>query len=303
MKYLKFILSVTLFFLALPYLLAQYAKFDVDTIIGCDSLLVKFTNQSDPARQTVNFILNFGDGDSINAEKFNLPISHLYKLKSDTSRAKLFTANLSMTYTAGVKFTKHADTTILVRPHPNAFFFVADTFAPSSLTYCFRSGRSMDDTIKYRYIWTLNSGIPITHYPGNDHNIHDTLLYQFSQEGSNTMKLKVDDYFGCTDSYVQDFRVVGKLKAPDIFTPNGDGKNDLFTVVTNGRTTFMLKIFTLNGQLIYQAESKTVSWDGKTTSGDMAWPGTYFYFIKSTKVLPGDIAQEDNGFLYLLREK
>jgi gliding motility-associated-like protein len=294
MKHLKYILSAVFLFWALSYLQAQVAQFSLSPREACDSLTVTFTNLSiNPLAKTPTFTWTFGDGSPTSNSAST--VSHQYKT------AGKFYVRLEMKLLNDPNVYEFKDS-VSVRPHPNAFFFVTDTFALGSLAYCFRSGKAPVDTIDYRYMWTLNPQNPIytkTDKPGND-GIHDTLIYGFSQEGVYTMKLKTDDNFGCVDSFVQDFRVTAKLRVPNVFTPNGDGKNDNFTVFTSGRTIFSLKIFTLNGQLIFQSESRTISWDGKTSSGDLAWPGTYFYIIKATG---GDPVKQETGFLLLLRNK
>jgi gliding motility-associated-like protein len=294
MKHTKYILSIVLFFWAFLYLPAQVARFSQSTREACDSLTVTFTNLSNyPITKTPTFTWSFGDGSP--TSNTATTVTHQYRSVGQ------FFIKLKMDFTNDPNTYEYTDS-VFVRPRPNAFFFVTDTFALGNLTYCFRSGRPQVDTIEYRYMWTLNPQNPIytqTDNPGNE-NIRDTLIYKFAEEGIYTMHLKVDDYFGCVDSFTHDFRVNAKLQIPNIFTPNGDGKNDCFTVVTNGRTIFSLKIFALSGQLVFQSESRSISWDGKTSSGDKAWPGTYFYIIKATG---GEPVKQESGFLLLLREK
>lgn len=67
---------------------------------------------------------------------------------------------------------------------------------------------------------------------------------------------------------------------PDVFTPNNDGRNDLYRAVDILRhkpVHFM--IANRWGQIVYQAEGRNNGWDG-TFKGAPAPQGTYSYYIK-----------------------
>ena len=62
---------------------------------------------------------------------------------------------------------------------------------------------------------------------------------------------------------------------PNIFTPNGDGINDLFHINFNERPLFFsITIFNRSGKKLYTATNPDFKWDG-----DGNRPGTYFYII------------------------
>ena len=69
---------------------------------------------------------------------------------------------------------------------------------------------------------------------------------------------------------------------PNVFSPNGDGKNDLFQVVGNF-TKLDVKIYNRYGQLIYKSIQLNEGWNGRTTAGALCTPGTYFYIIDTDK--------------------
>ncbi len=217
--------------------------------------------------------------------------------------------------------------TLYIRPHPNAYFTVADTIiSGKNLDYIFRSGKAPDsilykqssaskisnvriDSIYYWYNWNLldSADINSIYKPGSHKSdtskyrvpYRDTLLYNFTTEGRYNMHLKVNDYFGCTDSYNSMFYVSQKLKIPNAFTPNGDGQNDYFQVQTNGRTVYSLKIFTQTGLLIFDSKSKSILWDGMSNSGSPVVSGTYYYVIEPVENAEGQAKRI--GFLVLFR--
>jgi large repetitive protein len=55
-----------------------------------------------------------------------------------------------------------------------------------------------------------------------------------------------------------------RVFVPTGFTPNNDGKNDLFKALgTESVTDYELTVFDRGGQIIFQTKDKTKGWDGK----------------------------------------
>ncbi|MBP7808337.1 MAG: gliding motility-associated C-terminal domain-containing protein [Bacteroidia bacterium] len=72
------------------------------------------------------------------------------------------------------------------------------------------------------------------------------------------------------------------IEVPNVFTPNDDNINDVFTITSTGVKEITLKIFNRWGQPMYDFSGAKASWDGVTSNGQKASNGTYFYFIKAT---------------------
>ena len=69
-------------------------------------------------------------------------------------------------------------------------------------------------------------------------------------------------------------------KIPQIFTPNGDNANDLFTITdVDYFTKSNLVVFNRWGNIIYKAVPYVNTWDGKNENGDELPDGTYFYAL------------------------
>lgn len=71
------------------------------------------------------------------------------------------------------------------------------------------------------------------------------------------------------------------LIIPNIFTPNGDGSNDLFTVEGTNLVSVKGQIFSRWGQKMFSWDNIKGSWDGRTPSGSIVPDGTYFYIIEA----------------------
>lgn len=71
------------------------------------------------------------------------------------------------------------------------------------------------------------------------------------------------------------------IEVPNVFTPNDDNINDVFTIKSTGVKDITLKIFNRWGQPMYDFSGAKAGWDGVTNNGQKASNGTYFYFIKA----------------------
>jgi len=69
---------------------------------------------------------------------------------------------------------------------------------------------------------------------------------------------------------------------PNIFSPNGDGINDEFFIVTSGMRTLNCDIFNRWGQLVYTLLGPNHKWDGIMNNGNRASEGTYYYILTAT---------------------
>ena len=72
------------------------------------------------------------------------------------------------------------------------------------------------------------------------------------------------------------------LEIPNVFTPNSDGANDVFTIKSKGIKEITLQIFNRWGQKMYEFSGSKAAWDGLAPSGALVPEGTYFYFVKAT---------------------
>jgi gliding motility-associated-like protein len=88
---------------------------------------------------------------------------------------------------------------------------------------------------------------------------------------------------------------------PNVFSPNGDGTNDAFIITNNGMKTFHCEIYDRWGALVYEWESTTGYWDGKTSNGNDAVDGVYYWTLNMQDF--AGKAYENHGFVHLIRGK
>lgn len=102
------------------------------------------------------------------------------------------------------------------------------------------------------------------------------------------------DERGCSDSTLLILEVIDcSLTIPNVFTPNGDGKNDYFAVEYKGLSPYSLKIYNRWGKRVFESEDSKVYWDGRI-QGQEAAAGTYFYLLLIDK-------KEYSGSVTLIR--
>ncbi|MCB9360549.1 MAG: gliding motility-associated C-terminal domain-containing protein [Flavobacteriales bacterium] len=69
------------------------------------------------------------------------------------------------------------------------------------------------------------------------------------------------------------------LWVPNVFTPNNDGKNDVFNAVIEDAESYSLMIYNRWGNLIFTSDKIENGWNG-TYKGNDASAGTYIYLIE-----------------------
>ena len=74
-----------------------------------------------------------------------------------------------------------------------------------------------------------------------------------------------------------------EIFVPNVFTPNGDGKNDVLKVYGNYVGSIDFRIFNQWGQLIFSTTDITMGWDGKH-KGQLQPVGVYAYTLKLVRL-------------------
>ncbi len=139
----------------------------------------------------------------------------------------------------------------------------------------------------YHYIWSLSKS---KEYSPLILKSHDRdFRYTFTEQGTYYLKVEVsndavsEDYQeGCTQ--VREFQIEvreSQLDVPNVFTPNGDGVNDLFKVAYRSIIEFHGWVYNQWGGLVYQWVDPSQGWDG-TINGKPAADGAYMYIIEAT---------------------
>ncbi len=113
--------------------------------------------------------------------------------------------------------------------------------------------------------------------------------------------LWVYNEYGCSDSDTVRVTLEGEcgdIYVPNAFSPNNDGKNEVFGVFNRCLYTLDLKIYNQWGNLVFETNTVDEYWDG-TFSGNDAESGIYSYYFTGT--LTDETQVEGQGNFVLIR--
>ena len=140
-------------------------------------------------------------------------------------------------------------------------------FAPLDVAYVYTGSDAGE------VVWITGTG---------DTLIGETGVYTYDEPGTYVVTL-IAVSGPCSDTLDATIIVEGEsfVSVPNIFSPNGDGVNDEFRIISQGLETLNCNIFNRWGQLIYEINSPTETWKGQTKSGEDVSEATYFYILNA----------------------
>jgi len=107
---------------------------------------------------------------------------------------------------------------------------------------------------------------------------------------------------GCPDTAIEDIFVQPEIYIPNVFTPNGDGKNDVIYFIVAGARCYHCDIYDRWGIFIDEVTASSEGWDGKVQQTKMPAPdGTYYYILNYCDYK--NVTHNLNGFVTLIRNK
>jgi gliding motility-associated-like protein len=140
------------------------------------------------------------------------------------------------------------------------------------------------------YFWDFGDGTTDTTV--NPQHVYHSI-------GDFDVKLVTINANGCKDSVIKQIKVTAEIRlfAPNAITPDGDGINDGFSVVTHNITEFEILIFDRWGAIIYRSTDKNFVWDAKFKDRQVQ-QDVYPYIINARGVT-GE-AVHRSGSIYVL---
>jgi gliding motility-associated-like protein len=115
-----------------------------------------------------------------------------------------------------------------------------------------------------------------------DSSLHSSRHY--TSGGSYSVTLYTFGIKGCNDSASYRFRISDSsgVTLPNIFTPNGDGVNDVFQPEVRGISALQAWVYNRYGTLVAFWDKPKSGWDGHTTSGEECSEGVYIIVLEAT---------------------
>lgn len=148
------------------------------------------------------------------------------------------------------------------------------------------------------YYWDFDNG--------NDLTINNTSSQNqtYTEEGNYVVMLVATEG-ACSDTAYQvvvvNLILPLSFDMPNVFTPNGDGFNDFFTINPENAAELEMVIVNRWGNVVYESNEVNMVWNGRNkNTGEPCSPGTYFYKFTITD-LYGE-SQTQHGFVQLVIE-
>lgn len=255
---------VFLFILAVTGVNGQIiTDFKIDSTVNCTGNAVQFTDLSEGINGQVitDWLWDFGDA----ATSTDPNPTHIYTT-AGTYPVKLTASNSSWSHSK----TK----SITIRNWPEADFSYTGASEKPFFMLIFYGRVINADSYTYHYSWNFAGDSSLF-------KDKDTAFYVFQNEGQHQVSFIVEAGLNCTDTATYTIEVRDSLDIPNVFSPNGDGMNDIFEFRTNGVNIYELTIYNRWGAIVYTITSKRPFWDGYSSAGVKMPPGSYFYSVKS----------------------
>ncbi len=240
----------------------------------------------------VNVKWNFGDGaspDTIMAAG-NAVIDVQYSTpgqKTISARAT-FSGGHTENQTKIIRVSEllQQNISLLLRFHPSA----------SLILYASASVDNVNSLTPQKFLWRIDNN------SSSLATANFRYTYTFQNAGNYPVHLMVEDDGGCRveiDTSVTVLEAV--FRAPNVFTPNQDGVNDLFIIQSPGNIRYTFEIYDRWGSLVYKPNltGTQLTWDGRNNAGELVMPGVYFYVVT-----PEDPTIKPlRGFVYVFHEE
>ena len=244
-------------------------NFTSDVQSGCYPLCVTFTNST-----------TIASADNI-TYNWNLGANHLSTAVNPYqcyTTSGIYTVNVTATSNKGCISKKSVPNMITVYNHPKASF----NTSPEDITIVnptveFTSTSTAPGSTVSGLFWqSFGDG-------GDSTSILAVTNHTYRDTGTFCTTLIATNALGCKDTTTQCIIVKPYFTVyiPNSFTPNGDGRNEVFNAAGDYITTFDMKIFDRWGNLIFHSTNFNNGWNG-TKNGTQLQDDVYVYVINVT---------------------
>lgn len=200
---------------------------------------------------------------------------------SPTFTGSVYTATTPGTYSVIATNAVNGCTTTasqtVVFDNINASFNTSVTSGLMPLPVTFTNTSFGTNPAGTNYFWSFGDGNTLA---SND----TTVSHVYNQSGNFPVILTAQNGF-CVDTAMAYIKVdlLSYFVVPNVFTPNGDGANDVFTFDAVNMGEIHVLIYDRWGLKMFESTATgNVKWDGKNKGGSTVTDGTYFYIITAT---------------------
>ena len=200
------------------------------------------------------------------------------------------------TYTITAQNTDGCDTTITIKTGE------AKLFKPefeiqylenrAGMPIYFKNKTNIKGYNDVSYLWDFGD---------NTTSTEENPSHIYEKEGKYKIVLTVSTNDGNKQTVIKTISILPPKATgqPNVFTPNGDGQNDIFTIQLPFKlSNFRCEIFSKSGKKIYEFTNPQTGWDGKI-KGQHASEGIYYYIVTGKK--DDGTPYTEKSFIYLYR--
>jgi gliding motility-associated-like protein len=251
----------------------------LDNVQGCAPLTVSFADTTGIA--VVSSSWDFGDGTSAIGDS----VVHTY------TSPGTYDVTLRVTTSLGCVRDSVLVGAVVVWSDPLAVITATPNPGDADDPLVLLSGSSSTGGV-VSWWWDLGAATP-----GSSGSMDVPATFP-SEPGSYPVVLVVENANGCVDTVSTIVVLVrdGDIRMPNVFSPNGDGGNDVFVPLEYTGAPGRLEIYNRWGQLLYSTTDLGSGWDGKV-NGSEAPAGTYYYLVDPTSAQ----GERSAGHVTLLR--
>ncbi|MEO7081530.1 MAG: PKD domain-containing protein, partial [Flavobacteriales bacterium] len=227
---------------------------------GCAPHCITFTAASSAANR---YSWDFGDGNSAS----DSIVEHCYTIAGE------YTVNLLVQQASGCPNISSTVGPFTIHASPDAQFILSPAAPTISDPQVQFTDLSVDAST---WAWSFGD-------PAGSVSTDPSPAFTFPGEGCYPVTLVVMNDAGCADSTQAQVCVLGtgELVVPNIFTPNNDGRNDVFRINGGDLTSLEVQIFNRWGQQVALLQRVNQVWDGRSPAGEVLTEGTYFYTLRA----------------------
>ncbi len=240
------------------------ARFTSSDPSGCSPWCISFVdNSSVSAGNIVQYIWTMGNGDTLYTQ------NPQYCYTNNSQSLDVYDIGLTVVTDKGCVDDTVAVSYVNIYPVPIADF----TYNPSPTDIMNPTISFLDMSIgANQWEWSFGDG---------DSSIMQNPMHTYADSGNYLVSLYVENQYGCKDSVEKLLRIDPYfiVYIPNTFTPDGDGRNDVFFVKGIGIVEIQYLIFDRWGNRIWEGYTLDSGWDGRY-KGSVVPTDTYVYKIK-----------------------
>jgi gliding motility-associated-like protein len=242
-----------------------------DSLLHCSPWCVNFTDASTVGVGTItHWTWNFGDGTPTVSQNVFGVEKHCY------TSPGTYGVSLTVSSSKGCSSNLVKPAYVTTWPSPKAEFTSSE---PGTLLQPIIKFTDLS-TNAVAWNWHFGDGDSLSMLTQNPSH-----TYPSDDSSTYLAKLIVYSLHGCTDTIVHPVHIgpVFDFFAPNCYTPNDDGKNDLFFGYGVGISKYNLIVFDRWGNLIFQTNDLYTGWDGKVQgTGALCQEDTYIWKVVLT---------------------